>query len=188
MTRRESQTSPMHPTLTALIVPVPQAEQAVSRWRSVLDRAASWGVPAHVTVLYPFLTLEELDDGALTAVGEAVASVPRFTADFTHVRWFGDTVVWLAPTPDEPFRVLTAAVWQRFPQAPPYEGVHTDVVPHLTIGHDAPQRILSEAAEGVAGFLPIRASVDTVRLIAGTPRPDGWRTVRDFPLGGWSRR
>jgi 2'-5' RNA ligase len=174
----------MPPTQTALIVPVPQAEQAVGRWRAVLDQAAGWGVPAHVTVLYPFLAIEELDDGALTAIGEVVASVRPFTADFADVRWFGDTVVWLAPTPDNPFRALTTAVWQRFPQAAPYEGAHTDVVPHLTIGHDAPKPALAEAAGAVAGFLPIRATVDTVRLIAGTAEPDGWHTIRDFPIGG----
>ncbi|MFF3870078.1 hypothetical protein ACFYZF_30510, partial [Micromonospora sp. NPDC001898] len=69
-------------------------------------------------------------------------------------------------------------------QAPPYEGVHTDVVPHLTIGHDASKQALIEAADAVAGFLPIRATVDTVRLIAGTPEPNGWHTIRDFPIGG----
>lgn len=184
MTGSKSETSTMPPTQTALIVPIPQAEQAVSRWRAVLDRAASWGVPAHVTVLYPFLAPEELDDGAQSTIGDVVASIPPFTADFTSVRWFGDTVVWLAPTPDDPFRALTTAVWRRFPQAPPYEGVHTDVVPHLTIGHDAPKQALIEAADAVAGFLPIRATVDTVRLIAGTPEPNGWHTIRDFPIGG----
>lgn len=174
----------MQPTQTALIVPVPQAEPAVSRWRAVLDRAASCGIPAHVTVLYPFLAPHELDDGALKAVGDVVASIPPFTVGFTDVRWFGDTVVWLAPTPDDSFRALTTAVWQRFPQAPPYEGIHTDVVPHLTIGHDAPKQALIEAADAVAGFLPIRATVNTVRLIAGTPGTDGWHTIRDLPLGG----
>jgi hypothetical protein len=31
-------------------------EPAVSRHRARLDRAAAWGVPAHVTILYPFVT------------------------------------------------------------------------------------------------------------------------------------
>ncbi|MEU7901841.1 2'-5' RNA ligase family protein [Actinoplanes sp. NPDC049118] len=165
-------------------MPVPQVEQAVGRWRAVLDRAAGWGVPAHVTVLYPFLAPEDLDEQTLTAVAEVLASVPPFTTEFAHVRWFGDTVVWLAPSPDRPFRALTDAIWQRFPQAPPYAGAHTDVVPHLTIGHDAPRRALAEAADAVAASLPIRAPVDVVRLIAGTPRPDGWHTIREFPIGG----
>jgi hypothetical protein len=173
----------MQPTQSALIVPIPQAEQAVGRWRAAHDRAAGWGVPAHVTDLYPFLAPERLDDDLLAAVGEAVASVPSFTADFTRVRWFGDTVAWLAPTPDEPFRALTTAVWRRFPEAAPYEGAFDDVVPHLTFGHNAPKPALTEAADAIAAFLPIRAAVDVVHLIAGTMRPDSWRTVREFPLG-----
>ncbi|MGS2620222.1 2'-5' RNA ligase family protein, partial [Micromonospora sp. LZ34] len=65
----------------------------------------------------------------------------------------------------------------------PYAGAHADVVPHLTIGHDAPKHVLAHAAEAVAGHLPIRATVDAVRLIAGAPEPDSWRTLREFRLG-----
>lgn len=42
--------------------------------------------------------------------------------------------MWLAPEPAEPFRALTELVWHRFPECPPYGGVHPDVVPHLTVG------------------------------------------------------
>jgi 2'-5' RNA ligase len=178
-----SENSTMQPTQSALIVPIPEAEQAVGRWRAALDRAAGWGVPAHVTVLYPFLAPERLDDDVLTAVGEAIASVPSFAADFTHVRWFGDTVAWLAPTPDEPFRALTTAVWRRFPEAAPYEGAFDDVVPHLTFGHDHPMPALTEAADAIAASLPIRAAVGVAHLITGTTQPGSWHTVREFPLG-----
>ena len=109
--------------------------------------------------------------------------MPRFAVSLTHVDWFGDTVVWLAPRPDDPFRGLTTAVWRRFPQTPPYAGAYTDVVPHLTIGHDAPRPVLLEAAEAVSASLPVRAVVDVVRLIVGSPEPDSWHTLREFPLG-----
>ncbi len=146
----------MEATQSALIVAVPEAEEAVGPFRAVLDRAASWGVPPHVTVLYPFLPPSRLDDEVLAAVGDLVGTVPRFELTLTHVEWFGDTVVWLAPRPGRPFRELTAAVWRRFPEVPPYEGVHTDSVPHLTIGHDAPRGVLDQAAEVVSAQLPIR--------------------------------
>jgi hypothetical protein len=42
------------PTESALVVVVPEAEAAVNAHRRRLDPAAAWGVPAHVTVLYPF--------------------------------------------------------------------------------------------------------------------------------------
>jgi hypothetical protein len=78
---------------------------------------------------------------------------------------------------------LTGAVWQRFPENPPYAGVYTGVVPHLTVGHDAPKSALDEAAEAVSRQLPIRASADAVRLIAGSSEPNSWRTLHEFPLG-----
>ena len=173
----------VEPTQTALIIPVPEAERAVGRFRASLDQAASWGVPAHVTVLYPFLPPEQVDDGVRAVLREVVARVPRFDATLTHVDWFGDTVAWLAPQPDRPFRELTAAVWQQFPEAAPYAGAYTEVVPHLTIGHDAPRPVLQHAADAVAAYLPITIAVDTVRLIAGTPEHGPWRTVCEFPLG-----
>jgi hypothetical protein len=45
---------------TALIVEVPAAEVVVGRHRAALDRAAALGVPAHLTVLYPFRPAELL--------------------------------------------------------------------------------------------------------------------------------
>ena len=33
-------------------------------------------------------------------------------------------MLWLAPTPEQPLRQLTAAVWAAFPDHPPYSGAH----------------------------------------------------------------
>ncbi|MFG3639447.1 2'-5' RNA ligase family protein [Micromonospora sp. NPDC047762] len=173
----------MEPTQTALIVPIPEAEEAVGPFRASLDRAAGWGVPAHVTVLYPFLPPQQLDEQVLAVLRETIAGIPRFDVALTDVGWFGDTVVWLAPQPARPFRELTSAVWQQFPEAPPYAGAHSDVVPHLTIGHDAAKPTLNHAAETISTYLPINAAIDRVRLIAGTPDISPWRTVFEFPLG-----
>jgi 2'-5' RNA ligase len=178
-----SETKAMEPTETALIVPIPEAEEAVGRFRALLDSSASWGVPAHVTVLYPFLPPRKISDDVLAALGATIGAVPRFDAAFAHLDWFGDSAVWLAPEPDRPFRDLTAAVWQRFPEAPPYAGAHTDVVPHLTIGHDAAKHVLSSAGDAVSTHLPINAAIHVVRLIAGTPEQHPWHTLREFTLG-----
>lgn len=67
---------------TAVIVPVPATERVVGRHRARLDRAAGWGVPAHVTVLYPFLLPEELGPDALDRLGAAIASEPELDATF----------------------------------------------------------------------------------------------------------
>lgn len=153
----------------------PTTRSARSGHRSTPPRLG--GFPPHVTVLYPFLPPGRIDERVLSIVGGVVAAVPRFEVTFRRVGWFGDTVVWLAPEPCRPFRALTAAVWRRFPETPPYAGAHTDSTPHLTIGHDAPRPLLERAAEAVSTRLPIQADVRSVRLISGSPEPDSWPTV-----------
>jgi len=54
-------------TESALIVPVPEAEPVVGEFRASLDRCAGWGVPAHVTVIYPFRAPDRLDADELRA-------------------------------------------------------------------------------------------------------------------------
>ncbi len=173
----------MQPTQTAVIVVVDEAEPVVGRFRAWFDRSAGWGVPPHVTVLYPFLPPERVDDTVLAALREICAGVPAFETTLARVAWFGETVLFLAPEPDRPFRALTRAVWDRFPGYPRYGGTHADPVPHLTVGHDAPVDLLRAAADAVTPHLPIRVPVTTVRLIEGSAAPGSWRTVADLPLG-----
>lgn len=168
---------------TALIVPVPEAEDAVRAYRARFDSAARWGVPAHVTALYPFVAPDALTPEVLDAVRETVASTPRFSVEFTQVGWFGEQVAWLAPRPDTPFRALTEALWARFPDHPPYGGAFADVVPHLTIGHDVPADALRGAAEAVTARLPLRAEPREVWLMVGAPEPDSWHTAARFAFG-----
>ena len=118
----------------------------------------------------------------LAAVREAVAAVPAFDLVFRRTRRFGDQVLWLAPEPDAPLRALTAAVWARFPETPPYGGRFDDVVPHLTVTDGQPAELMDAAAAQVRPWLPIPARVEAVRLIVGRPEPDAWRTVAEFPL------
>ena len=168
---------------SALIVAVPEAEPAVRDLRSTLDRASSWGVPAHVTVLYPFVPPDRLTAAVLRDVAATIVAQPRFRVRFEQVSWFGENVVWLKPSPDDPFRALTSAIWQRFPEYPPYEGEFDDVIPHMTVGHDQPLPVLRAAAATVSARLPVSAEVGAVRLIAGGTEPGSWHTLCEFPLG-----
>ena len=173
----------MQPTQTALIIAVPAAEPAVSSHRATLDRAASWGVPAHITLVYPFLPPGAINDDTLAALRRIAATEPAFEVSLDRIGWFGDSVTWLAPNPAQPFIALTAALATRFPQALPYGGAFDETVPHLTIGHDHPRPVLQAAAETVTTYLPITTTVTSISLIAGIPEPgDNWHLVADYPL------
>jgi hypothetical protein len=174
----------MEETQTALIVAVPEAEPVVATHRERLDRAASWGVPAHVTVLYPFLPPTQVDEHVCTVIGQLAATVPAFFLRLDKLGWFADRVVWLAPDPPDPFRALTAGLVARFPAAQPYGGEFDEVIPHLTFGHDHPVEVLRAAAAQVEPQLPIRARVTTLRLICGRrENGESWSTLAEFPLG-----
>jgi 2'-5' RNA ligase len=168
---------------SAVIVPVPEAEQVVGAFRASLDRSAGWGVPAHVTVIYPFLPPDRLGPDELRRLRDAVRSVPRFDVSFAEVRWFADTVVWLAPHPAEGFRALIDAVWSAFPECPPYGGAFGTPVPHLTIGDDAALDTLSAAGDAVSRRLPVTAAVQAAHLFQGSAAPGAWRSVAELPLG-----
>jgi 2'-5' RNA ligase len=170
---------------TAVVVQVPEAEPVVAEHRLRYDIAASWGVGAHVSVLYPFVPPAHVDELVLRRLGAAVGAVGPFECTFERCAWFDDDVLWLAPEPSRPFRELTAAVWKEFPQHPPYEGVFEDVVPHLTVGERRLGSLeeLGEVERTVRRALPVRTYVDRVALIAGRPEAGSWRTVHELPLG-----
>ena len=179
---RDRQTDDMDPIQSAVIVALPDAESAVARWRAELDVWAGRGVPAHVTVVTPFLPPAEINDAAVEALAAVIATVPAFEVDLARTAWFGREVLWLDPEPSGPFRALTEQVWRRFPQCPPYEGAHADLIPHLTIGFDAPRPDLQRAERIVTAALPIHTRVTHARLICGSLEPNSWRTVTEFPL------
>jgi 2'-5' RNA ligase len=77
-------------TETGVIVPVAAAERVVGRFRRAVDHSAAWGVPAHVTVLYPFVPPGRIDTGTIERIGAALAEVPAFSCTFSQVKWFGE--------------------------------------------------------------------------------------------------
>ncbi len=157
----------------------------VGHLRRQLDVAASWGVPAHVSVLFPFLDPGQVTDDVLDTLTRAVATVPAFGCRFTRTAWFGEEVLWLDPEPAEPFRALTEVVHGAFPTHPPYAGAFTEVVPHVTVGerrHGSPAA-LRDAELAVSGALPIEAQIDHALLIAGSRAATSWRAVARLPLG-----
>jgi hypothetical protein len=60
---------------SALLLPVPAAESVVGPHRARRDASARDGVPAHVTVLYPFLPTA-IGPDVLAALAQLFAGVP----------------------------------------------------------------------------------------------------------------
>ena len=126
---------------------------------------------------------QELDDTVHAKLARAVGTVPEFTATFGSTAWFEERVLWLAPDPAEPFRALTSSVAAAFPDHPPYEGAHDEVVPHLTVGQDSEVETLRAVERQVQSTLPVQKRVTEVEVIVGRPEVGGsWAVVARFPL------
>jgi 2'-5' RNA ligase len=169
---------------TALIVEVPEAEHAVARYRERLDASARLGVPAHITVLFPFMPLEKIGPGVRTELERLFAAVRSFRFQLDRTAWFGEEVLWLAPRDPAPFRALTRSVAEAFPGFPPYEGEFADSVPHLTVGHGHSVSDLRAAEESVRAHLPIDAQATHVVLLTRQSSWRQWARAGAFPLGG----
>lgn len=161
------------PRRTALIVAVPEAEAAVGALRLEHDSSAALGVPAHVTILFPFVPPERIDEAALRVV---FASRPGFDFALDRVERFDGGLVWLHPEPSEPFAALTKLVSSVWPDHPPYEGVHDTVIPHLTV---------SERPLEVDVALPIAARATHVTLIEEEEPGGRWAARLELPLGAF---
>jgi 2'-5' RNA ligase len=165
---------------SGLIVRVPEAEPLVRTWRDRLDPSACAGVPAHVTVLFPFLAASRIDEGACAAIAEVVGRQQPFEARFDHSGRFPG-VLYLAPEPDAGFRRLTEAIVERWPEHPPFGGQFDDVVPHLTVAQGQDEAVVEKVESVLLAGLPVVAWVSAVDLLVH----DGtrWRQRASFPLG-----
>lgn len=169
---------------SALVIELPEVEPLVADIRLAHDPAAALGVPAHVTILFPFVPPARLEPPVLDVIESIAASRPIFDVRFERVAAF-DTAIYLDPVPDTPFRALTRAVHEAFPGYPPYEGRFDDVIPHLTLAMGRPDEMTSlvdPIAESLAARLPIDVRVDALDLLVfdGTR----WHREASWPLGG----
>src|SRR4051812_19796364 len=87
---------------SAIIVPV-NVPVALARLRDRMDPSAADGVPAHVTLIYPFMPPGALSDDVRRTIERIIAAEPSFRVSFsTMARW--PNVVYLPPEPADPFR------------------------------------------------------------------------------------
>lgn len=163
---------------TALIIEVADAETLVREWRLKYDNAAL-GIPAHVTLLFPFVPVEHFDDILVDELRRLFAVQPAFEFSLPRVDRFPDHA-WLAPEPDEPFRRLTALIYKRYPNYPPYEGIHEDVIPHLTVA-EGDAALQDEVEAALTPHLPIAARADEVTLLV-EDESGNWRRGERFAL------
>lgn len=162
---------------TSAVVVTVRLPDGLARLRERHDAGAAAGLPAHLTLLFPFLPVAGLSPGVRPALAEIASTVPGFEVRFADVGRFPE-VVYLVPEPSAPFVELTSAIVERFTEFPPYGGAHRDIVPHLTLA-DSAAAPLEAIAASARRSLPFSRHVSAIEVLA--QRGDG-RWLRHWRL------
>ncbi|HVU14401.1 MAG TPA: 2'-5' RNA ligase family protein [Phototrophicaceae bacterium] len=139
-------------------------------------------VPAHMTVLFPFAPLDQLD-GTRQTLRNLCATLPPFDVTLDGYGQF-PTTTYLKPRDPEPIKATFRAVHAAFPDYLPYNGQfgNDDILPHMTVGEFHSEAERDQANYPV--FEPITFRVQRLHLIAGMPyEPIPWVTQDVFWFG-----
>lgn len=119
---------------TALLIVPPKEVQVFSfPIREAYDAdALDQNLPAHITLLYPFVPPEEVESAA-EKLRTILAEVAPFEVTLDRYGQFDDAL-FLEPADPEPILALHARLAGAFPDFPAYEGEHGAALhPHLTL-------------------------------------------------------
>ena len=145
------------------------------------DPMAPFGVPAHVTLLYPFLPSAELTPAVRRRIARLTRDVRPFDVRFERTGRFPGAV-WLAPGPAEPIRGPDRAPRRRVPGVTrPTRARTTRSSPTSRLG-SAPRASSAGSHGRPAPCPPFRERVRAIEVIAesGTDR---WHRRWRIPLG-----
>ena len=167
---------------SAFIAKVPQAERCVRDLRLLYDESARLGVPAHITLLFPFMDAALISEAVLKRAADAIRTVPSFRFRLAGVGRFPN-VAYLAPEPASSFIALTRALVAAFPEYPPYRGQHAGIVPHLSVA-TAHEEGADDASKELSAWLerygPIESTCTSVALLENST--GFWREMHGFEL------
>jgi 2'-5' RNA ligase len=154
------------------------------RRRSVPDAAE--GLPAHLTMLYPFVDPDGLDGAVRRRIAAVAADHDPFDYQLVErARW--PDVIYVAVAPVDPFVALQADLGAAFADYPIYgEPAGFAFVPHVTIAEGPSIDDPATAADPAWTALPRPARATALEIITS----DGhqWRLVWRLRLGRRGRR
>jgi hypothetical protein len=164
---------------SAVILPIPEVEPVVGPLRWQYDAAAKLGVPAHITLLYPFGPAQAASE-AITTLRDVLASVDAFPFSFIDVRRFPATA-YLHPDKVDTFVHITQTLVRAWPDRKPYAGAFPDVIPHLTVADRVQEETLIAVEDSLRPQLPIQCVAGEVWLMT-SDEAGRWSKRACFPL------
>jgi 2'-5' RNA ligase superfamily len=107
---------------TGLVIPVPAADAVLAAVGARYPGTVREGVPAHVSLLYPFVAAAELDERVTSALGELLAEQAPMPVQFAEC-YCREGFVALCPDPIDGLKELMSKAHRRWPDVVAYEGV-----------------------------------------------------------------
>lgn len=170
---------------SCLVVLVPEAEPVVRFFREKFDPSAALGMPAHITINYPFQAGQSSLPDLFEKLKSLFSKCPPIHFLLGNIDQFPG-VLYLEPNPVSPFIELIQAAAREFPESPPYNGEFNEIIPHLTIAQIKEEKhfdeIKSEFCEFSQGLLPVVATAEYVCFMDN--RDENWTVRKRFQLRG----
>jgi 2'-5' RNA ligase len=168
----------------ALDILVPELEHLIGSYRLKYDPSAAEGMPAHISINYPFLPGVDPSGDLYRRLTAIFAKLEAFEFTFQRFGRFPD-VLYLVPEPESSFKELIEKIAEEFPESPPYSGVFDVVVPHLTVAHSEDGEVLksieSQLGELALNSFPFSTLASQVYLMDN--RTGSWQVQKSFRLG-----
>lgn len=164
---------------TAVAIPVPAADALLASVAARFPGVVREGVLAHVSVQYPFLAADALDDGVIGELSALFAGQQPMTVTFAECGR-REGFVYVRPDPIRGLEGLTGWVRQRWPEVVLPEWVAGEVGPHLTVAMGASPQDADTIERETVVMLPITAELCEAWLLAFDGR---WVLRQRFEFG-----
>lgn len=168
---------------TAVVIPVPDAEPLLTAVTRHYPEAVRGGVPAHVSLLYPFVPADQLDTQVIARLSGLFDAQPVISTTFRTIGRH-DGFVCLRPDPPTMLDGVTTTIRQTWPSLTPYNGRYGDVAAHLTVAiHTSSARAAEIERTLLPTYLPVEAELREAWLVVFDQR---WSLRKRFEFGAGS--
>ncbi|NNF53258.1 MAG: hypothetical protein HKN03_02340 [Acidimicrobiales bacterium] len=158
---------------TALLFLVPEAQDLFD----AVGGATPGGIPAHITVLYPFIRPPKITSQTRDELAQLAAATDRFEVTITSLAQY-EITTYLNLEPEEPIRTITYRIFEQWPNYPPYGDIDLYIQPHMALAQGV---IPSDVESTALPHLPVNAEI--THLTVMVRRWSGrWKVDAQFPL------
>ncbi len=169
---------------TVIMIVVPHELQAIAV--PLLRRHAPdtlTRVPAHLTVLYPFVPYDQLDEACLQLQSICAGIAPFELTMAGYAEFPG--VIYMPPRNPRPIKHLFQRISPHFPDCQPYRGAYGDeITPHLTVGEFESDGEQHAAWAALPRYVPYTFRVTHLHILYGVEQITlPWLTHAVIPLG-----